>query len=150
MLLCWMSCEEAPLDAYVSGGAFHLIINIKFHSAMKKTFISLAIVIPLIAIAVALNFKRLQFEYYTWNLSWEDLQTREEYAEKITSLGNYAVPLLIGKLDHPSKNETDAEIICLEVITHAKLPYDPMMGGQDPSVIQFWKKWWAEHHQKYE
>lgn len=72
---------------------------------MKK--VNLLIPIVTIFLIILLNYKRIQFEYYTWKLSSEDYYERIEYADKIIEMKEYAVPLLIKKINNVFIFETE-------------------------------------------
>lgn len=91
--------------------------------------------------------KRIQFEYYVWNLSSEDPDKRDANAAKIISMGYEAVPWLIDKLDRHYIFETEYEVFCLERITRTNT-YDPKTVNFYEVALPFWKKWWNENQNR--
>jgi len=118
---------------------------------MKRRAIVLILAILVIALALILGYqRRIQFEFYSWDLSSQSLATREMSATSIIQMGNYAVPILIGKLDHPYIFETAYDVYCLEEITKAELTYDRGHFDMEREAIPFWKDWWKKNEQRFE
>jgi hypothetical protein len=65
-------------------------------------------------------------------------------------MGNYAVPLLIGKLDRRFIFETDCVVFCLEQITKAPVTYEVGRSNLTKEAIPFWKEWWTKNRNIYD
>ncbi len=115
----------------------------------KKSLIVTLTIISILIILSVLNYNRIKFEYYAWNLSSEDFNERENSAKEIIKMGDVALPFLIEKLHHRFIFETDYVVYCLEEITNAHT-YDINKANFYNEVIPFWKKWWKKESYKYE
>jgi hypothetical protein len=118
------------------------------HIGYRKIVLILVVLIG--GILLVSNTRRLEFEYYVWNLSSESTTDREYYSAKIISMGDYVVPMLIHKLDHQFIFETDYVVLCLEQITKATVTYEVGRSDLTKEMIPFWKEWWSKNRHKYD
>lgn len=103
------------------------------------------ILLTILIILLLVQFERIKFEYYVWNLSSENVSERETFAAKIVKMDSMVVPLLIKKLDSRYIFETEYIIECLEKIIGIPKEYPKDI----PTQTAYWKKWWTYNKQKF-
>lgn len=112
---------------------------------MKKVLIVFVISIPIIIFT--LFYKRIQFEYYRWDFSSQDIITREKAVQKIVDMGKPAVPYLIDVIKKPYIFEEYYALQCLRKIT-LDYNYNPD-SISTVNELKYWEEWWKINKHKY-